>query len=324
MNDHASTPSNLLRPASAIRHRSHHRSIGDAVHGQRLRAAVMLVASLLAMTAMAGTPGSTASDKMIDVGGTVLHFRVTPGCSPTILLEAGGSLDTSEWTKLQPQLHAATDAAVVSYDRAGFGRSHLPRGTYSIDQQVTWLRQGLGKVKVPQDVVLVGHSYGALLIQLFAHRYPEITKGVVLLDPQTVVAVDAIGGPSAVPFQMPTSPPKLVAAETRKRDSFPADLNIVRQAPFPNTLPITVVAAGNRWLPTDAWNDAFDAGRKSIVTGFPNRHLVVAERSGHMISDERPDVVLSAVQAMVDEVRRTTGAASQSGCGAPAAAGAPR
>jgi pimeloyl-ACP methyl ester carboxylesterase len=318
MNHYASAPS--IRPVSAGRHRSHHRSIGAAVHGQ----AVMLAATLLAMNALAGAPVPTASDKMIDVGGTVLHFRVTPGCSPTILLEAGGSLDSSEWTKLQPQLHAATGAAIVSYDRAGFGRSHLPRGTYGIDQQVTWLRQGLGRAKVPEEVVLVGHSYGALLIQIFAHRYPEITKGVVLLDPQTVATVDAIGGPSAVPFQMPTSPPKLVAAETRKRDSFPADLNIVRQAPFPNTLPITVVAAGIRWLPTDALNDAFDAGRKSIVTGFPNRHLVVAERSGHMISDDRPDVVLSTVQAMVDEVRRTAGTAGQSGCDAPVAAGAPR
>jgi pimeloyl-ACP methyl ester carboxylesterase len=324
MNDDANTPSIPLRPVSAGRHQSHHRSIGEAVHGRRLRVAVMLAASLLAMSAMAGTPAATASDKMIDVGGTVLHFRVTPGCSPTILLEAGGSLDSSEWTKLQPQLHAATGAAVVSYDRAGFGRSHLPHGPYGIDQQVTWLRQGLGEAKVPQDVVLVGHSYGALLIQLFAHRYPEITKGVVLLDPQTVATVDAIGGPSAVPFHMPTSPPKLVAAETRKRDSFPADVNIVRQAPFPNTLPITVVAAGIRWLPTDALNDAFDAGRKSIVTGFPNRHLVVAERSGHMISDDRPDVVLSTVQAMVDEVRRTDGTAGQSGCDAPVGAGAPR
>ena len=322
MNDDASAPS--IRPVSAGRHRSHHRSIVAAVHGQLLRVAVMLAASLLAMNALAGAPVPTASDKMIDVGGTVLHFRVTPGCSPTILLEAGGSLDSSEWTKLQPQLHAATGAAIVSYDRAGFGRSHLPHGKYSIDQQVTWLRQGLDKAKVPEDVVLVGHSYGALLTQLYAHRYPAITKGVVLLDPQTVAAVDAIGGPSAVPFQMPTSPAKLVAAETRKRDSFPADLNIVRQAPFPNTLPITVVAAGIRWLPTDALNDAFDGGRKSIVTGFPNRHLVVAQRSGHMISDDRPDVVLSTVQAMVDEVRQTAGTAGQSGCGAPVAAGAQR
>jgi pimeloyl-ACP methyl ester carboxylesterase len=323
MNDDASAPSILLT-VSAGRHQSHHRSIGAAVHRQGLRVVVMLAASLLAMTAMADTSGPTASDKMIDVGGTVLHLRVTPGCSPTILLEAGGSLDSSEWTKLQPQLHAATGAAVVSYDRAGFGRSHLPHGTYGIDQQVTWLRQGLSKAKVPEDVVLVAHSYGALLAQLYAHSYPQITKGVVLLDPQTVAAVDAIGGPSAVPFQMPTSPPKLVAAETRKRDSFPADLNIVRQAPFPNALPITVVAAGIRWLPTDAFNDAFDAGRKSIVTGFPNRHLVVAERSGHMISEDRPDVVLSTVQAMVDEVRRTAGTAGRSGCDAPVAAGAPR
>jgi pimeloyl-ACP methyl ester carboxylesterase len=325
MNDDASAPSRLLKPVSGTGSVvGQHRSIGEAVHRQRLRLSVILAASLLAMTAMARTTGPMAIDKMIDVGGTVLHFRVTPGCSPTILLEAGGSLDSSEWTKLEPQLHAATGAAVISYDRAGFGRSHLPHGTYGIDRQVTWLRQGLRKAEVPEDVVFVGHSYGALLAQLYAHRYPEITKGIVLLDPQNVAFVDAIGGPSVLPFQMPASPPKLVAASTMMRDSFPADLDVIRQAPFPDTVPITVVAAGMRWLPTDAWNDTFDASRKAIVTGFPNRHLVVAERSGHMISDDRPDVVISSVQAMVDEVRHTEGAASHSRCSAPVAAGAPR
>jgi pimeloyl-ACP methyl ester carboxylesterase len=285
--------------------------------------AAMLSASLLAVTTAAAAPAAQTSDKMIDVGGASLHFRVTPGCSPTIVLEAGGSLDSSEWSKIQPKLHAATGSAVVSYDRAGFGRSDLPDGTYGIDQQVTWLRQGLRKTHVPDDVVLVGHSYGALLVQLFAHRFPQMTKGVVLLDPQTVVTVDLIGGPSAVPFQMPTSPPKLVAAEKRKVDSFPADLNVVRQAPFPNTMPITVVAAGVRWLPTEELNKAFEAGRQSIVTGFPNRHLVVAEGSGHMISEDRPDMVLSTIQAMIDEARRSTGSGGST-CGPAVATAASR
>ena len=324
MNKDASAASILLRPFSSTDNKvGHHRSSGEARHRRRLRASAILTASLLTVTATAGTASPTATDKMINVGGPVLHFRVIPGCSPTILLEAGGSLDSAEWTKLEPKLHAATGAAVVSYDRAGFGRSHLPHGAYGIDPQVTWLRRGLVKAKVPEDVVFVGHSYGALLAQLYAHRYPEITKGVVLLDPQSVAFVDAIGGPGVLPFQMPTSPPKLVAASTLMRDSFPADLDVVRQAPFPATVPITVVAAGIRWLPTDAWNDAFDASRKLIVTGFPNRHLVVAERSAHMISEDRPDVVISAVQTMVKDVRHTDGTVDQTGCGAPVAPGSP-
>lgn len=78
MNDDASVPSNPLGPVSAGRQRRHHRSIADAMRGKRLRVVVMLAASLLAMTAMAGVPVPTSSDTMIDVGGTVLQFRVTP------------------------------------------------------------------------------------------------------------------------------------------------------------------------------------------------------------------------------------------------------
>jgi hypothetical protein len=51
--------------------------------------------------------------------------------------------------------------------------------------------------------------------------------------------------------------------------------------------------------------------------------LVVAERSGHMISENRPDVVISNVQAMVDQVRQI-GTGGHSGCGASIATGTPR
>jgi hypothetical protein len=45
----------------------------------------------------------------------------------------------------------------------------------------------------------------------------------------------------------PSIPPKpTIAAETRKQDSFSADAELVRQAPFPNTLPTTITAGAPR------------------------------------------------------------------------------
>jgi len=265
-----------------------------------------LCAALIALIPLvAAAHGATVQDKMIDVGGKRLHFRVSPGCAPTIVLEAGGGLDAAQWDKLQPQLSEATGAAVVSYDRAGFGTSDLPTTKYSLEDQVAWLRQGLMKLGVPHEVVLVGHSYGAFLSQLYARHNPAAAQAVVLIDPNTVAFIDAIGGPQVIPVNIPADMPrKLAAATERMRDSMFETVAAVRQAPLSTSIPVTVIAADQRWLPVDDWNDKFDAARRSLVNGIANRRLVVAKGSGHLVTVDRPDVVLSAIETAVNDARR--------------------
>jgi len=270
----------------------------------------IVTATATAVVLCALLPNASAAaiaDELIDVGGTHLHFRVAPGCGVTILLEAGGGLDSSQWTSLQQQLSDATGAAVVSYDRAGFGASDLPPGAYSLEDQVSWLRHGLQKLHTPKDIVLVSHSYGAFLSQLYAKEEPRATKAIVLIDPNTVTFIDSIGGPQNIPIAIPADMPRKQALATaRMRDSMFESAEAVRKAPLPTTIPVTVIAAGKRWLPTDEWNDKFDAARKAIVSGAPNRHLVVADDSGHMITQERPDVVLSTVKSAFEGVQHET------------------
>lgn len=266
----------------------------------------LLPAILGGLIPFASTADTAAiADRMIDVGEARLHFRVSPGCSPTIVLESGGGLDASQWAKLQQQLSDATGAAVVSYDRAGFGESDLPEAAYSVEDQVSWLRSGLSKLDVPDAVVLVGHSYGAFVNQLYAKHYSKHTKAVVLIDPNTVAFIDSIGGPQAIPLNIPADMPrKLALATERMRDSMFETLEAVRKAPLSRSIPVTVIAADKRWLPIEEWNDKYDSARRSLVTGFDNRRLIVAEGSGHMITAERPDIVLAAVEAAVNEARR--------------------
>src|SRR5215472_7101495 len=79
---------------------------------------------------------------LVDVGGFRLHFRITDGRSPAIVLESGGGADSSEWSALQPELNRRTGLAVVSYDRAGFGDSDLPSTSYNAIEEVAGLRKG--------------------------------------------------------------------------------------------------------------------------------------------------------------------------------------
>jgi pimeloyl-ACP methyl ester carboxylesterase len=270
-----------------------------------LKLVLLVAVTWLACPQAATTAAANAAveDRMVDVGGIKMHFRVSPGCGLTILLESGGGLDASQWVHLQPQLSADTGAAIVSYDRAGFGRSDLPKGTYGLTQQVSWLKAGLKSLRVPDDIVLVGHSYGALLNQLYANQFPAVTKAIVLIDPNSVAFIDAVGGPSALPLEIPAAPVKLRRATENQRDTIVQDVADVRAAPLSQSIPLVVIAAGKRWFPTDEWNDKFDAARRSLVAGNPNASLVVAEGSGHMVTQERPELVLSTIEKQVAAVR---------------------
>jgi pimeloyl-ACP methyl ester carboxylesterase len=262
---------------------------------------------LLAMVgwhaASAAPVAAKPKDRMIDVGGFKMHFSVSPGCGLTILLESGGGLDATQWQRLQPQLSADTGAAVVSYDRAGFGRSDLPNGSYGLKQQVQWLGVGLKSLHVPGSILLVGHSYGALLNQLYASQHRSATKAIVLIDPNSVAFIDAVGGPKNLPLEIPDAPAKLRRATENQRDMIVQDVADVRAAPLPPSIPLVVIAAGKRWFPSEEWNDKFDAARKSLVAGNPNGSVVVAEGSGHMVTEERPDLVLSTIEKLVTTLR---------------------
>jgi pimeloyl-ACP methyl ester carboxylesterase len=72
---------------------------------------------------------------------------------------------------------------VCSYDRAGFGWSDagpLPRTASRIAEE---LRTLLDRGSVAPPFVLVGHSFGGLVMCIFARRYRRDVSGLVLVDP---------------------------------------------------------------------------------------------------------------------------------------------
>ncbi|HKG08352.1 MAG TPA: alpha/beta hydrolase [Pedobacter sp.] len=64
-------------------------------------------------------------DTLIDVGGYKLHFHVIKGKGTPILFESGGGDDASIWNALLPNIHKKLGATLITYDRAGFGKSTI-------------------------------------------------------------------------------------------------------------------------------------------------------------------------------------------------------
>jgi pimeloyl-ACP methyl ester carboxylesterase len=122
------------------------------------------------------------SGRWVEIGNRCrlyLHEKGSGG--PTVLFEAGIAATNLNWSHVQETVAGFTRTA--SYDRSGLGWSspaRTPRTPCNIAAELHNLLQ-CGGVKPPY--ILVGHSFGGLVMRRFAVLYPEEVAGVVLVDP---------------------------------------------------------------------------------------------------------------------------------------------
>jgi pimeloyl-ACP methyl ester carboxylesterase len=118
---------------------------------------------------------------LVDIGGHRLHLNCSGAGSPTVVLDSALGGSSMSWSLVQPALARIT--RVCSYDRAGFGWSDagpFPRTAGRIADE---LRRLLARAAVEPPFVLVGHSFGGLVVRVFTARHPRDVAGLVLVDP---------------------------------------------------------------------------------------------------------------------------------------------
>ena len=123
-----------------------------------------------------------APGELIPVNGSHFHVqRCGHSAAHTILLETGLTMMSACWGWLAPEL--AKFANVVSYDRAGLGWSEERMGlrdARQIAEELTALTKTVG---LRENVVLLGHSMGAMFNRAFLRQNPGFASGLVWLDP---------------------------------------------------------------------------------------------------------------------------------------------
>jgi pimeloyl-ACP methyl ester carboxylesterase len=118
--------------------------------------------------------------RMLDVGGRRLHVYETGQGSPTVLLEAGIAATSLSWRPVQDEI--AKFARVASYDRAGLGWSDVNSRPLTLSGLADDLQSLLKIAQLPPPYILVGHSFGGLIVRALACRDPNAVAGLVLVD----------------------------------------------------------------------------------------------------------------------------------------------
>jgi len=118
-------------------------------------------------------------DQFIDFKGFKMFLQEGGEGKDTLLIH--GFPDHSQNLKrlfdgLVPHQH------MIAYDRLGSGRSDKPDQVYNLSQSVENLALLQNELSL-DPMVLVGHSIGGTLSMLFAAKYPERVKAMVLINP---------------------------------------------------------------------------------------------------------------------------------------------
>ena len=119
--------------------------------------------------------------RLIDVGGFALHLHCSGDGSPTVVLDAALGGSSVSWAWVQPEIAKLT--RVCTYDRAGFGWSDPGPMPRTVGRMADELHTLLNRGEVSTPFVLVGHSFGGLVMLVFAARYRRDVAGMVLVDP---------------------------------------------------------------------------------------------------------------------------------------------
>jgi pimeloyl-ACP methyl ester carboxylesterase len=264
---------------------------------------------------------------LVEAGGRKLHLVCTGQGAPTVVFESASLSSSTEWEKILPSVGPKQRAC--AYDRPGMGWSDPVAGERTASDFVEELRGALTTAGEKSPYVLVGHSAGGALVRAFAAAHPADVAGLVLVDvatesvysrwPKTIARMRSnlqrgrwLASVALLRLANPLHlDPREAALTYRPRTMLAADqlvgaaAAILPSLPATTTLPTVVLThgRGGDWAgpgvigPVDEAAIEYDwqAAQKELAKG-PKTTLVVADKSGHMIPAEQPELVIQAIE----------------------------
>ena len=268
----------------------------------------------------------TPSDQMISIGSHHLQIHLEGKGAPTVVIDCG---ITDQLDKLRPlQDRIARVTHVIAYNRAGYGQSQpgpLPRHS---GREAEELKVLLEKASVLGPYVLVGHSLGALNMQVFASKYPDDVAGMVLLDPpplsfilrqeyrdlavmaeQMTAEWQAIADATAKSIDAQEKARsaffRMIASE--HREMFGETARLVGAISTFGDMPLVVLAAEK---PNPAFGEVAEEYQRywieqsrSLKDKSRNGKFILAEGASHYLYLDVPELVAESILSVVYDVR---------------------
>jgi pimeloyl-ACP methyl ester carboxylesterase len=281
---------------------------------------------------------------LIPVDGRRIYLECIGSGSPTVVLISGGfeagwiwkyalystdlvqDLPTDEFAAGRGDARKLDRAAfpttggyvrVCNYDRPNTtlgdaveeernGRVSTPvEQPHSATQDVADLHKLLTAARVPGPYVLVAHSYGGLIAELYARTYPAMVAGRVLVDVTNVFLKDTLA-----PGELANLDAGVMAlnpdAPDAERLMILDAMNSILSAPAPPRVPVFVLTADkppNLAPATVNFIQKIVRSQDMLAASLCAKHLK-RTTSGHHVFAEQPQLVNDAIREVVEAARK--------------------
>lgn len=250
---------------------------------------------------------AVAADRSVMVDGSHIHISES-GTGPTVVFESGMGEDTSTWNDVRPLV--AEFAHTMAYDRPGLGQSEPTSRPRTVGQMAADLQAVLKAANLTPPYILVGHSLGGAIVQVFAHRYPNEIAGLVLVDPEDgrltrllhsrMNTTEWDARQKALDKAIPNMPPAARAELQAANESGGTVARAVTLPPVP-----VVILTGTRKNPEFPGNpleqDLKLELHNALAAHIPGAKHVLVPNSRHYIQNDAPKLVVDGIRGMLRE-----------------------
>lgn len=253
----------------------------------------------------------------IQVNGNKIHFEKKGAGSPCIIFVSGYGDPLNSFDSVFDKVSKLTTA--IRYSRSGIGKSGYSKKAKDFDQIVDELEAFINVLFIQEPIILIGHSYGGLIIRAYAKRHPKKVCGL-LFDDSTFEDYFVRLSPYEKNAEMIE---RKEHEEWLKTDSSKAtndEFNSLWKVwhspdnwikwfePMPN-IPIFILTSmkitGESLRNSETvMNERYSAHSRWTKGSSISLHLGITT-AGHFIHKDEPEIFVNTIDMLIDKTRKT-------------------
>ncbi|MFY7890696.1 MAG: alpha/beta fold hydrolase [Spirosomataceae bacterium] len=218
-----------------------------------------------------------------------------------IVFESGLGDGHEVWNTLLNDLSSQFD--VVSYDRAGYGKSVMNTNTRDIAHLTNDLEVLINQVAKGRKVILVGHSLGGMIIRDYAVKHPAQTAALLFVD----ASHELYNQPTQADEDKVYAVFKSAYGEnfggTQEARQLLENSNYMATLPKLPNVPVVAITS----MKIDADYNAADRQRwynskEALKVGLSDFKHITTTKSGHYIMVEEPQLVIANLKSLMNKL----------------------
>ena len=218
-----------------------------------------------------------------------------------IVFESGLGDGHEVWNTLLNDLSSQFD--VISYDRAGYGKSVMNTNTRDIAHLTNDLEGLINQVAKGRKVILVGHSLGGMIIRDYAVKHPTQIAALLFVDASHELYNQPTQADEDKVYTVFKSTYGESFGGTQEARQIVEDSNYMTTLPKLPNVPVVAITS----MKIDADHNAADRQRwydskEALKVGLSDFKHITTTKSGHYIMLEEPQLVIENLKLLLGKL----------------------